>query len=794
MDFKLKVIVSSNVYFITLDEQLSVIPAQTSAIYTLVDASGEPVVEALVLKRKGRNLEIEVDGEPVASIGDFYGPEGSATYSVDGALNPAGEMAVQGGESAVDNGIVWQASELTGAEGLSIQSGFVGAGVLALSAAVAAGGGGGGGGGSSTDTTAPTVIISNSIKKDTAANIDDGAITYTFTFSEPVTDFDASDVVVTNGEKSDFTSVDGGLEYSLVVTPKFDTGNSVTVAVDESVATDAAGNLNRAAVTRSQAFDIEAPGKATKASTAEDGPSISADEYDTGFIIVATLGGTNAVAGDSIELLLGDDPYTTLQTLELTQTDIDNNKVSFTLKKSDDADPDDLGNNGEKVFTTRVTDMAGNAGDPSTVLTVTLDTTAPTAAEAPSTAEDGPSISADEYDTGFTIVATLGGTNAVAGDSIELLLGEDPYTTLQTLELTQTDIDTNKVSFTLQKSADTDPDDLGDDGVKVFTTRVTDMAGNVGDPSTALTVTLDTEAPKVAIDSNTGKAMTSPADEADAIVLGSNIVLTFGEAINLGAGSIVIKSNRETITINVEDHGGQLAIDGNTLTIDLTDDLLHVDTRYDVRIDKDAVTDMAGNSYAGITDSNALNFVTEAVDTTTVVFDLVHGVNSDHNGGSGDDRHFESGVAYDIYIAVDSDNVALFTTKQSGTTGGAASDASWGTWTGAENLGDDDHIYYSGNGKQTWNEVDVAKNSTQQSVNLQATGSQVGQLVLDNVGNFTWKIGNESGKADLWKGTDTVSGTVGGKVANMRLDGVAQPFSQAMPESPVNILTTQGLT
>ncbi|MFT6917301.1 MAG: hypothetical protein ACJAWL_003659, partial [Motiliproteus sp.] len=132
MDLQLKVFVSDQVTFIALDEPLAIIPANTSAIYTLVDSNGEPVIEDLVLKRKENDLEIEVDGESVASISDFYATEGPITYSVDGALNPAEEMAVQGGPSAVEDGIVWQASEQQDALGLGVWAGVVAAGFGAV--------------------------------------------------------------------------------------------------------------------------------------------------------------------------------------------------------------------------------------------------------------------------------------------------------------------------------------------------------------------------------------------------------------------------------------------------------------------------------------------------------------------------------------------------------------------------------------------------------------------------------------------------------------------------------------
>src|SRR5690606_36992445 len=86
----------------------------------------------------------------------------------------------------------------------------------------------------------------------------------------------------------------------------------------------------------------------------------------------------------------------------------------------------------------------------------------------------------------------------------------------------------------------------------------------------------------------------------------------------------------------------------------------------------------AGNA----SDEIALNFDT-AIDTGVVVFDLVQGVSSDHSS-----RTFVSDVSYDIYIRVDSRDARLSTDGDGPGT--------WGTWTGAANLGSDDRVILVG--------------------------------------------------------------------------------------------------
>lgn len=74
-------------------------------------------------------------------------------------------------------------------------------------------------------------------------------------------------------------------------------------------------------------------------------------------------------------------------------------------------------------------------------------------------------------------------------------------------------------------------------------------------------------------------------------------------------------------------------------------------------------------------------------DTSVVVFDMAHGVSSAHSG-----RHFDSSVSYTIYAVIDSDSFPLMTHP----TSGAAPGASWGQWTGGDNLGADDQFIIVG--------------------------------------------------------------------------------------------------
>lgn len=88
----------------------------------------------------------------------------------------------------------------------------------------------------------------------TATNL--GPVLFTFQFAGAVSGFDSDDIVVTNGSKGTFQSIDGS-SYTLQVTPTAE--SPVTVSVAGNVALDAEGAGN-APATASIVFDVTPPG------------------------------------------------------------------------------------------------------------------------------------------------------------------------------------------------------------------------------------------------------------------------------------------------------------------------------------------------------------------------------------------------------------------------------------------------------------------------------------------------------------------------------------------------------
>ena len=140
-----------------------------------------------------------------------------------------------------------------------------------------------------------------------------------------------------------------------------------------------------------------------------------------------------------------------------------------------------------------------------------------------------------------------------------------------------------------------------------------------------------------------------PADNATAVNPASNIVLTFNEAMLKGAGIISLRlasDGSEWRRIDVT--SPEVTISGAQVTINPGVDLLG-GTAFYVTIEAGALKDLAGNAFAGITDTAAFNFTTSATviaggtgnDTLTGTAggDVLNGGagNDVLNGGAGND-------------------------------------------------------------------------------------------------------------------------------------------------------------
>jgi len=111
-----------------------------------------------------------------------------------------------------------------------------------------------------------------------------------------------------------------------------------------------------------------------------------------------------------------------------------------------------------------------------------------------------------------------------------------------------------------------------------------------------------------------------PADDATTMVVDWDLSAVFTEAITNGAGSIVIKKASDHSTVEALDvNSGGVSISGDALTINPAGDLER-GTDYYIQIGTNAIHDLAGNAYVGITNATDWSFSTVIADSPFLIY------------------------------------------------------------------------------------------------------------------------------------------------------------------------------
>jgi hypothetical protein len=114
------------------------------------------------------------------------------------------------------------------------------------------------------DTVRPQITLTSS----TSSRTNQSPIPVTITFDEAVTGFDQTDIVLTNGTVDGFSNLGDNKNYTLTVQPLAD--GQISVNINESSASDAAGNTSTAAQTFSRYYDSTKPSVVISASIIND--------------------------------------------------------------------------------------------------------------------------------------------------------------------------------------------------------------------------------------------------------------------------------------------------------------------------------------------------------------------------------------------------------------------------------------------------------------------------------------------------------------------------------------------
>src|SRR4028119_1940260 len=189
---------------------------------------------------------------------------------------------------------------------------------------------------------------------------------------------------------------------------------------------------------------------------------------------------------------------------------------------------------------------------------------------------------------------------------------------VETIAATADNVTVSGSQFTINPVAD-----LGegtDYYVEIANGAIKDIAGNNYAGITGnSTWNFTTVAPTVAPADTTPPTASSlsPADNATGVGVADNLVINFSEAIQKGTGNLEIKKlSDNSVVETIAATADNVTVSGSQLTINPIANLAP-GTDYYVEIANGAITDIAGNNYAGITGDSTWNFTTEGTADTT---------------------------------------------------------------------------------------------------------------------------------------------------------------------------------
>jgi uncharacterized repeat protein (TIGR02059 family) len=441
------------------------------------------------------------------------------------------------------------------------------------------------------DNTPPTVSSISYGTNDGALSLGE-AVTLTITLSEAVNVTGTPTLALANGGTATYTGGTGTntLTFSYTLAAGQTTADLATAVSNALTGTivDLAGNavtaagFNNVNPTGTLAVDVTAPTVSTSA------PAGGATGITGGVNIALTFSEAIARGTGTITLRSGSATGTIEESFDAASS----NRLTLSGSTLTIDPTSDLSANTRYfvVFTSgNIKDIAGNAyAGTSTYDFITGDTVAPTVSSISYGTNDG----AMSLGEAVTLTVTLSeAVNVTGTPTLALANGGTATYTGGT--------GTNALTFSYTASAGQTTADLATAERNALTGNIKDIAGNAvtaagfSNVNPTGTLAVDVTAPAV--------STFSPTDGSTGITVGSNIVLTFFEAIALGTGNITLRAGSATGTI-VESFdaatSNRLILSGSTLTIDPTSNLVP-GTEYFVVLAFGNIQDIAGNSYAG---------------------------------------------------------------------------------------------------------------------------------------------------------------------------------------------------
>ncbi|WP_434607543.1 Ig-like domain-containing protein [Pseudomonas sp. R1-7] len=420
------------------------------------------------------------------------------------------------------------------------------------------------------DTQRPTATI---VVADTALNIGETSLV-TITFSEAVTGFTLADLTVANGSLSGLSSSDGGITWTATLTPSASVTDATNLIIlaNTGVA-DAAGN-NGSGTTSSNNYAVDTQRPTASIVVADTSLSvgetslvtITFNEAVTGFTAADLTVANGTVTG----LSSGDGGITWTGTLTPSASTSDTSNL-ITLDN------------------TGVADAAGNAGSGTTDSNnYAIDTARPTA----TVVVADPTVGAGE-----TSVVTITFSEAVTGFTLaDMTVANGSLSGLST-----SDNITYTATFTPSAGV-SDATNL----ITLNNTGVVDGAGNTGSGTT--------DSNNYAVDTQRPTATIVVADTALSVGETSLVTITFSEAVSGFDNSDLSIANGTLSAVSSSDGG-------ITWTATFTPALGVSDTSNVIVLNNIGVSDAAGNTGTGTTNSNNYQVDTNVPTATIVIAD-----------------------------------------------------------------------------------------------------------------------------------------------------------------------------
>ncbi|MCM2363739.1 Ig-like domain-containing protein [Pseudomonas sp. SR18] len=420
------------------------------------------------------------------------------------------------------------------------------------------------------DTQRPTAAI---VVADSALNIGETSLV-TITFSEAVTDFTLADMTVANGALSGLSSGDGGITWTATLTPSASTTDATNLIVlaNTGVA-DAAGNAG-SGTTSSNNFAVDTQRPTASIVVADTALSV-------GETSLVTITFSEAVTGfTAADLTVANGTVTGLSSGD--------GGITWTGTFTPGASLSDTSNL-ITLDNTGVTDAAGNAGSGTTDSNnYAIDTQRPTATLV---------VADTAVAIGETSVVTITFSEAVTGF------------TLADLSVTNGSLSGLSTSDNITYTATFTPSAGVSDTTNLITlnnTGIVDGAGNTGSGTT--------DSNNYAVDTLRPTATIVVADTALSVGETSLVTITFSEAVSGFDNSDLSVANGTLSAVSSSDGG-------ITWIATFTPALGVSDTSNLIILNNTGVSDAAGNSGTGTTNSNNYQVDTNVPTATIVIAD-----------------------------------------------------------------------------------------------------------------------------------------------------------------------------